>query len=284
MQTTAWLDKFLFWDCVIVALLTFADWLLGEEKRAAMREKVGEWWLHVQEISFSGLVAEDAGIVRRALQRFFGKINGFRCILLTFVFSFGITIISYYILFVLLFLKERTFVEVVTNFVAIVTELAPFLLAVIIFWGLPNAFFDWLSLALTMFFLKLMERNTNPLFLSVLILFDIFGAILFAFFAFYLGAALLPGPTGIGGIIFVSQLAIVGIVVSITSAIPSILHLLLSFVFLLSKLFRPLLQKPISIILIRFHESRQGVLTQLAVGAGAIAKLVQEAAKYFFNT
>ena len=71
-----WIDGFLFWDAVLVAALVFADWLLGEEKRAAMREKAGDWWLHVQEISFAGLVGEYARKVRKGLQRIVGKKNG----------------------------------------------------------------------------------------------------------------------------------------------------------------------------------------------------------------
>jgi hypothetical protein len=282
MQKTLWLDKFLFWDTLIVTLLVFADWLLGEKKRAAMREKVGEWWLHLEEVSFSGLVAEDADLVRRALQRFFGKTYGFRCIILTFFLSFSFITISY--MWFLLYLSDLTFVVIISDFVAIVKDLAPHMFIVIKHWGLPNAFFDWLSLALTMFFLKLMARNAKPLFLCVLILFDIIGAIVFATIPFYIGVAFLPQPGGRAGLMFLTQLAIVGSIVAITSAIPSILHLMLSLVFLLSKLFRPLIQKPISLILIRFHESRQGVLTQLAAGFGAVAKLIQMGAKYFFNT
>lgn len=265
-----------------MTLLVFADWLLGEKKRAAMREKVGEWWLHLEEVSFSGLVAEDADLVRRALQRFFGKTYGFRCIILTFFLSFSFITISY--MWFLLYLSDLTFVVIISDFVAILKELAPHMFIVIKHWGLPNAFFDWLSLALTMFFLKLMARNAKPLFLCVLILFDIIGAIVFAIIPFYIGAAFLPQTGGRAGLIFLTQLVIVGSVVAITSAIPSILHLMLSLVFLLSKLFRPLIQKPISLILIRFHESRQGVLTQLAAGFGAVAKLIQMGAKYFFNT
>ena len=41
MNQSAWIDDFLFWDAVVVALLCFADWLLGERKRSAIREKVG---------------------------------------------------------------------------------------------------------------------------------------------------------------------------------------------------------------------------------------------------
>ncbi len=70
--------------------------------------------------------------------------------------------------------------------------------------------------------------------------------------------------------------------VSFTSALPTLIHLMITIAFLASKLFRPLLQKPVSLILLRFHESRKGVLTQLAVGVGVLAKLMQVGVKYLF--
>ena len=66
-----------------------------------------------------------------------------------------------------------------------------------------------------------------------------------------------------------------------TCALPTLIHLGVAIVFLSSKLFRPVLQPVLGRLLYLFHVSRQGVLTQLAVGGGIVAKATQESIKYF---
>ena len=61
---------------------------------------------------------------------------------------------------------------------------------------------------------------------------------------------------------------------------PTLLHLLMSVFYVLQKVLRPVIQKPVELVLLRFHESKKGVLRTFAIGAGAIAKLLDEAIKY----
>jgi hypothetical protein len=64
--------------------------------------------------------------------------------------------------------------------------------------------------------------------------------------------------------------------------LPSVLLLVLPQVgFASSKLFRAFLKPCASLILQRFYESKQGVLTTLAVAGGALAKMIEEALKHF---
>jgi hypothetical protein len=59
------------------------------------------------------------------------------------------------------------------------------------------------------------------------------------------------------------------------SAWPALVHLLIAAVFWASKMFRPVIQRPVALVLLRFHESKKGALSLLAVGLGVVAKLVQ---------
>ena len=76
------------------------------------------------------------------------------------------------------------------------------------------------------------------------------------------------------GIVFVSLLA---------GALPLILHLGIALGFLLSKLFYPVLQKPTEIVLLRFYESKKGVLTIIATGLALLATVISKGAKYFLG-
>ncbi len=66
----------------------------------------------------------------------------------------------------------------------------------------------------------------------------------------------------------------------VPAVLPLMLHAAMVLTFMLSKLFRPLLQKPTELLLLRFYESEKGVLTLLAVGLGAITELAIKAIKY----
>jgi hypothetical protein len=67
--------------------------------------------------------------------------------------------------------------------------------------------------------------------------------------------------------------------VASVSALPSMAHLVMSMMFGLSKIAGPIIKPPTQFLLLRFHESEKGVLTQIALGLGFFTKLVQELLK-----
>lgn len=68
-----WLDKFLFVTVLLVSFFTFIDWLIGESKRAQMRERIGEFWLHLHQSDLSTLFAETSVQTLKILERIRGK-------------------------------------------------------------------------------------------------------------------------------------------------------------------------------------------------------------------
>src|SRR5688572_8165526 len=71
-RTTAWLDAFLFWDAVIVAILMFIDWAVGKRGRESIRNVVAAWWIRINDNTFTGLVAADAALLRSRFVQWFG--------------------------------------------------------------------------------------------------------------------------------------------------------------------------------------------------------------------
>jgi hypothetical protein len=127
-------DEFFFRVALVCALLVFVDWAIGPTGRAAMREKTAEWWIHIQDTTFVGLVAADAAKIRRFFLNVFGKKwYSMRRMTSTSVLSVLLT----------LFLAS-VFVDA-NEFHA---TWASVLFALL----LPNAICDWMSLNITIFF------------------------------------------------------------------------------------------------------------------------------------
>ncbi|MEW8437162.1 MAG: hypothetical protein AB2689_03310, partial [Candidatus Thiodiazotropha taylori] len=63
------------------------------------------------------------------------------------------------------------------------------------------------------------------------------------------------------------------------SALPTLLHLLVSMLFLCGKVFSNFLKSFVAVLLLRMSQGKNGVLKQLAIILGATAKLVQELSK-----
>ncbi len=271
-----WADTFLFWDAVIVTALCLTDFLFGKDGRAAMRERIGEWWLRVEEMSFAGLVAEDA----KAIIRFFHKIFGESELSAKFIFRSVALSIS--ILFVGMvsatIISEGSFDKFLDEFF--------FTSDIDIFWrpfliyAPINGILDWISLFATIYFLGIMARSDG---LSVImgvigldvIVAGVLGIIVIAISSF------LSNFFGGGGFLSGIEYAFFGAVVLFTSLLPTLIHLLVAFVFLISKLLRPIVQKPLALILLRFHESDKGALTLLAIMTGTLAKLIQQGIKAY---
>ncbi len=304
-----WIDGFLFWDLFLVTFLIFADWLLGKEKRAAMRGKVGEWWLYLQDISFAGLVAEDAGKIRTFLEKLFGKrIFSFRRFAASILFGLSSLLVFgplIKLLFVLAsgLLPHGQFELLLTIVAFYYYTLLVFPVGII----LPTLFCIWASISVSIVFLRFMESSVSMRRLLLLIVLDLVSTLVLAvstalvqqMLVFKIGLndaidtlvirsfeilTLSPDEpmSPLAGIAY--DLYITMLVVVFTSLLPTLVHLSVTGIFVLSKWFRPILQKPVGILLLRFHESEKGVLTQLAVALGTIAKFVQLGIKYVYAT
>lgn len=292
-----WVDGFLLFDAVFVTLLVFADWLLGQEKRVAMRERVGEWWIRVQDVSFTGLMAEDAGKIHARMEIVFGSgILSARRLLVTSGLILALTVM-------LIPAIQIAAVLILINFIP-PPDTTSFLDIVRLFWDprltidnpqiattiVVNILTGFISLAATMFFLQLMARGVSLIRLLVFIGADLVSIlflfllnVMISFTSLIDSVGLLIYSSVYGGAAFfisILFLATVSLLAAIISILPSIFHLGVAASFMLSKIFRPLIQKPLELLLIRFHESPQGVLTQLAIGIGFGAKLLQAGAKF----
>lgn len=348
-------DHFFYWTFVIASLLTAIDWWIGPDGRAKARERIGLWWLHVSESTFTGLANEDARRVERWLHGIFGRRwLGLRAFLLCSAISIAVTAtlllgnwITIYVQaaptpeqrsLVLAVVKMTLGYDVVPDDIALnpdeaagldadeqrhykellldearvlerdLGDVLPFVVTqVLLPLALLNALFDWISLGVTLLLLGWMARAVTSPRLFGLVLLDL--AL----------ATLLAAAVGLAVAVFAMGLAefantwltdfqqqmrfmdstvvrlratysamgiwdgllVIPALVLFTSALPSLVHLVVALVFLTSKLFRPVLQPIIGRLLYLFHVSRQGVLTQLAIGGGVAAKAVQESVKYF---
>lgn len=284
-----WLDKFLFYDSLFVSLLLFVDWLIGETKREEIRDKAGEWWLHVQEYSYKGLAQEDAAYVKNVLSKIFGS-NW-----LSFRFIFGCVAVSFTLSLIIILLiitnlgNQPSWKDVYSLFISFV---------------MPNAIFDWLSLSLTYYLLGLMEKSNSFYTIIAIIIIDLVTAIILGI-AVAFSFLIISGQMNIEDCFSIDKLeSIISFILYsfeslfcetskrdiligfsyvygaiFTGILPSLFHLIVATIFLGSKLIRPVGKPIIGSVLYALHDSKKGVLSILAVGFGALAKLIQYGVK-----
>lgn len=346
-------DHVFFWIFVVASLLTAVDWWIGPEGRGAMRERMGLWWLHVSEMSFAGLVAEDAVRVQGWLRGIFGqRWLGLRALLVCSVISLfaslAIWIGSILAVYAQAEIREgpvnlpqlaakmylgyevrpeevilgpedagipsdieadvkRQILQDIRSLVSqLRQEFRQGFANVLLPLFLLNALLDWVSLGVTLLLLGWMARSITAWRLAGLIVLDLTLAILLAVTVGLLVAIYAYGPeefaqTWISNFAESSRVTILvmertqqlyaqlgiwdgmivlPVAILFTSALPTLVHSVVAMAFLCSKLFRPVLQPVVSRALYLFHASRQGVLTQLAVGGGILTKAGQETIKY----
>ena len=260
------------------------DFLLGPDYRKRIKDIVHEWWLWVENLSVRQLLVDDARVVLVFFNQQFGEqLFSAKLVLKSGLLSIMILILGTATIFVSI--VDRT--PDITN----VQVLSLFAICTLV-----NAYFDYISLAFTMFLLRIMARSVSLVRICLIIVLDLFivYSLLFiialsVFVLLYLSVYVLG--QSVGTIVFSApgtySIAIKDFPIEIiylvlfTSLLPSLFHLVLAFIFLTSKLLRPLLQQPTSLVLLRLYQSEKGVLTLLAVGCGGVAKLVQEGAKYW---
>ena len=262
-----------------------------------MKERLSRWWERVSSSGFLWLLADDAGKVRRGFVCVFGsRWFGARFVVVSFVVSAALTSA----ILVASFLSWHRNGPFLSGY-------GPYFL----FFVPPNAIFNWLSVAVTLFFLKRMESSQS---LTRLLLFMVADILL----AVGLALAVVFVATGIGWqfeYVFAVDPEIERqldfrrafewlmavrlnleylllhyragwtladaslLVILFTGSLPTIVHLSVAIAFIGSKLFRPIAEPVVSRLVFAFCDSKQGIATQIAVALGVLGGVLQAAAR-----
>lgn len=262
-------------QAVAVAILlvtTFADFLMGEARRQELKDKVETWWLHLQEVTYFGLAAEDAHKILLKLESIFGAWHRPRAFLLTVLFSALVTGA---------FMGAASLASI-----GDIWYVGSFLI-ILLPW---NALFDWLSLGATILLLRLMVQSISISRLVLFVIVDACVAFLLAYSAFVTVIAVaasradLSMPNGAIGLAeffyftansFILHNLVPAQIIVFTSFIPSLFHLGLTLLFIASKLTQPVLQPALSFLLLRFAESPKGPLALIGISIATLIILAK---------
>jgi len=297
MEITAF-DEFTICVALLVAGLIFVDWLLGETKRARMREHLGEWWLMVEETNFEGFLPPHAEKIRRRFESLLGN-RGWLSIRFFLFAAFASAILTA-ITVVFFLLKADWIVYDSILFSSLLAE-EPIQAFLSFYLNLvaQNILLFWVSLGITLFFLRLMERSNKWYRLLGLLFADLIFIVILAIGTVLISALLvqhiikplgLPSPfdyliepkkfTSLEQLFQYRESwgTLVGVLIwaaLLSGILPMVPHLGILFLFLSSKLLRPILKPVICQILYAFYDSKKGVLTSIAVAVGTLAKIIQ---------
>ncbi len=264
-----WVDSFLFFDALLVFALIFIDWLLGETRRVHIRESLESLWIKINDIAYSTILAKDARRSLVFLEKLF-DIGWFskRRMLLSLLTTSVLVLVPLYIT---IFDPSAVYAKS-PNINASIT-------AQILF---PSAILFWFSLSVSISFLKVISKQEKFILPLIFVLIDLIIACAiflvcqtWQYFVFYFNIG-----TGGTTIYIPYELGILSLVTLVFSMAPSLVHILYSTTTLFLKVFRGVIRGPINLVVFRITESRQGVLTQLALGIGSMAKIVQEFVKH----
>jgi hypothetical protein len=303
-------DGFFAGTAVVVAILTAADWLIGPSLRDRLREKVGDFWTALQYRKLDDLFVSNLVPLKRLVLRIYGTApTSLRLILASLLTN----VLAIAVVLLVLFRSNLSLLAsaFTDNLAAPIVSIV--LVTVALTGWLP---FKWLARA---FDSVVKEGATWPDILSAfgrlagrLLAFSLaYVAVLLGLFAALFGLISVissahaqgrddwpdcdwtcPGgvPFGEGaaqGIAMLGQAIIVGVIATamlgLIAALPLVAMIGLLLFIVLLKIARPMIQPVTTLLLHRLYESKQGILTQAALGLGFIAKALQEVVKYFYG-
>lgn len=278
-------DEFFYCVLALVALLSLIDWLLGEEVRARIRERIGITWLHLGEARYGQLFVEDMRYVRSKAIMFFGTpAFSVRRLFRVFTFVLSVAICLIVILFFLLPIELAyspfCLLDSCPSRVIVVgfDDAYPKVLSSVPTWTVSL----FLSISFTIFCLKKFYSAKKPLTKLFFFLLDVLVAIalIYSQFAFYVvvHTAFLELGSLRPEDVFARNLSKFSFVLILS---PTACYVLLISLRAMLKLSRPVLFPTLMLILLRFHQSKKGVLTNLAIFFGVVSKLGQQAIKVF---
>ncbi len=277
--TARFFDIFFYCVVVFVVFITFIDWLIGKDGRSKIKDKVAEFWLYLSAMSFAGLVSKDAQKIRKIAQIIFGKkIIHIRFIITSLIISSLMTIAFAAIVFSLVGPYGKA-------------PLGPiFGVKLYLLYGhkllLLSSCLISVGYAITIGLFKLMERQTRLWLLAVIVMANIILVYVISCVSYLLSytVGLVGHPfASFSFSLYYQILGLAALPVVLAALIPPLSHIIITSVFIISKLFRPLIQKPLELILLRLEESDKGVLTLVATAIGILAKLTQEGIKVLLH-
>jgi hypothetical protein len=205
------------------------------------------------------------------------------------VFYFSLSVISSVLSFVSVDASQM-----IDNYFAEIAPLTGVLSSksiMITFVLLANFVFDYVSLMLTIYLLTRMARSIRwSSLLAYLSLDVVLALLLFAIVALITAflhdqwlfpdepwvTPMLKSPFSLDDIQFHTHIKCM----AVTAALPTLIHLLIAVAFLLSKLARPILLRPTTLITQRFYESQRGILALMGASLAILAKAIQATLKY----
>lgn len=273
MPAQSFFDPFFFVMLVIVASLAFIDFLLGEQRRKAIRERVGAWWVYLDDSTYAGLGADDAAKIHGWIGKWLGSTLSLRFAVLA---SIAMSIVYLIALFVALMAFESLFDGPKTGSLEMIRLMFEMIVDGRIWLLVASVILSVASLVVTLRFLRWMATSTSLARLFLLTLGD-----LFAILVLIVLTIVLVQSQRTMDVFDFDQLfdQIFWLAAGMTALTPLALHLLLSTIFMVSKLTSPLVKPPVSLILLRLEESEKGVLTLVGTGLGVVSKLAQEGLK-----
>ena len=297
-----WLDNFLFLDAVLVSVLCFIDWIVGETKRQKMREGLGMWWLHCKEMNLLRFHKKSLELSIKVLQWLHSDLGNhksfvIRCFIISsipLIIFVGLTIAQCITTNPSIFLKigfshyceyiDNISILFIFNAVGYIVSYK-FTIYIIrkmvtkvegLFSELKYAVFD-VAIAMTVCSISFFIPALNALPIREIIKKDsafLLQLILFFPFIMTFGPLILVFDEDLNANnTLISSFYI--ILLFYVSTIPTLVHVILSALVLFSKI-TMLFMKPISEkIMYAFHDSSRGVLSTISIFLGIISKLIQ---------
>ena len=300
-------DVFLFNVAAIAAVLTAFDWLVGENGRKKLRERVGDFWTTLQYQSLDELYVSALQKFRLRLNRVYGEIIlSARFILIAFVANvlwvamssiavLGWTALGQELVQIAPSIPVETYIGIALTMLVFSLLIGWYPIAN--FFRVVQRFSSGASSWLVLYSLLFVLWNAFLFFIVADVI------LLFAWIVFQ-GVTFGPDnfeqlmqqlirekemgldPTKNKAMMDFTTKFLFPFVASTffillpISALPFFISLFMVLILACLKLLRPLLQPLISLLLERLYESKQGVLTQIAWILGAVSKALQEILKH----
>lgn len=270
MPTSSFFDSFFFAILVLVASLAFIDFLLGKKGRERIKERVGDWWLFLDDTTYAGLGAADAAKIHGWFRARLGPVASFRFWVSAWA---GMCVLLVIALFALSSLLDGSFISGAPERLLAVFEVLADRSLVLV---LANVMLPVVSLVVTLGLLRLMSSSNSLLLLLLLTLGGAVAVLTVIVVTVTIVQSHKTWDVFDFGNVFDQLIWMSG---GFVALLPLLLHILLASLFMASKLTVPILKPPINLILLRLHESEKGVLSLIGVALGTLAKLAQEGLK-----